>query len=142
MADAAAHEQRNHALRARVEMGLVGGKGVGSAGCIRAGIVGGQQTILIEQRGQRQATDTAAALKQKLTPRPESFHAYLTYRNSFKLSRTCAKSASLCCARNSSASLRSSASAGLLSASLYPNSTCFWGSPGAASSRRLGNNCA
>src|SRR5260370_10477545 len=75
MADAAAHEQRDDAFRARSEMRFASHERIRHAGCTRARILGGEQTVLIEQASQSQAADTAAALKQKLAPRPEPFHA-------------------------------------------------------------------
>ena len=77
MADAAAHEQRNHAGGARSEMRFAGrvrvvAPGFGVAGA--AGLRRAQQSLLVQQIGQRQTADTAAGLKQEIASGPETLH--------------------------------------------------------------------
>src|SRR5439155_12889466 len=100
VADASAHEQRNHRRGSRFEMRRFGCVGIeanrlGLAGGACVAAVGGQQFVLVQQICQRQSAHAAAGAKEKITPRPAGFHdGHLMYTNSFTFNSTWVRSTS------------------------------------------------
>src|SRR4029077_6170701 len=101
--DAAAHEQRNHRRRTRLEMRRLRCVRIepGRLRIARGRMddVVGQEPVLIQQVGQGDAADPAAGPEQELASRPASLAGvhgcpYLAYTNSFTLNSTWVKSLS------------------------------------------------
>src|SRR5262249_38524184 len=74
VADAAAHEQRDDRGRTRLEVRRLRRVRVDAArfafARCRVQEVVGQQVVLIQQAGEREAADSASRAEQELTPRP------------------------------------------------------------------------
>ena len=84
-----------------------------------------EQPLAAQQVGERQAGDAAARLEEEVAPRPErllpavvvaAHRRYLRYRNSFRLSITCARASSPRPAASSRAMAASAAVGGRVSA--------------------------